>query len=90
MSLLWSDLLVLSTGIAFTKPDAKERPLTRLTMSALQAHWLGLLLSISDVRAQIVHSLLILRNLPQGRTSRSTCDCSAALNCLHLFFPTHA
>jgi len=47
--------------IAFTKTDAKERPLTRLTMSALQSHWLGLLLSIFDVRAQIVHSLLILR-----------------------------
>ena|SRR5271170_2728491 len=61
MSLLWSDLLVLSIGIVFTKTDAKERPLTRLTMSALQAYWLGLILSISDVRAQIVHSLLILR-----------------------------
>jgi hypothetical protein len=64
MSLLWSDLLVLSTRIAFTKPDAKERLLTRLTMSAFQAHRLGLPLSISDVRAQVVHSLLILRVPP--------------------------
>jgi hypothetical protein len=50
--------------IAFTETDAKERPLTRLTMPSSQAHWLGLPLSISDVRAQIVHSLLILQVPP--------------------------
>ena len=86
MSLLWSDLLVLPIGIVFTKTDAKERPLTRLTMSALQAHWLGLLLSISDVRAQIVHSLLILRVTRHRAVPPAADMISAALNCRPHFF----
>ena len=86
MSLLWPDLLVLPIGIAFTKTDAKERPFTRLTMSALPAHWLGLLLSISDVRAQIVHSLLILQVTCHRAVPPAADMIGLLLNCRPLFF----